>query len=129
MKADAWRSLKRYISDPIERFSLKVFCSSQWQNPLRVNARTSIATEGYWQLELLNLISCGGSSEFKTFHSKGANHESVFADVPGNRLQSLKITLLKSDPYYSSTYSLVITSHASTSWSLNWDEVAQDKLK
>ena len=29
------------------------------------------------------------------------SHKSVFADVPGNRLQSLKIVLLKSGPYYS----------------------------
>ena len=58
--------------------------------------------------------------------TKGTSHKSVFGDVPRNRLQSLKITLLKSDQYYShfTTYYLISWL---LGWSLNW-ELTQDRL-
>ena len=46
-----------YIFHEIDRFSLKLFCSSQWQNLLRVNART----EGYWQVSLRSWRYCLGA--------------------------------------------------------------------
>ena len=54
---DVWRLMKGYISHEIERFSLKLFCSSQWKNLLRVNART----EGYWQVRLRSWRYCLGA--------------------------------------------------------------------
>ena len=58
--------------------------------------------------------------------TRGTSHKSVFGGVPGNRLQSLKITLLKSDQYYShfTTYYLISWL---LGWSLNW-ELTQDRL-
>ena len=50
---DALRLMKGYIFHEIDRFSLKLFCSSQWQNLLRVNART----EGYWQVSLRSWLA------------------------------------------------------------------------
>ena len=163
--------MKGYIFHEIDRFSLKLFCSSQWQNLLRVNART----EGYWQVSLRSWRICLGArltfwrrscdkkrewgrgvwisisrglrrsrrlrrqilldyyrippatqatgrwnfqiwclseAVVSTKHfPRGASHKSVFADVPENGLQTLRITLLKSDPYYShlTTYYLMIT--------------------
>ena len=46
-----------YISHDIERFSLKLFCFSQRQNLLQVNART----EGYWQVSLRSWRYCLGA--------------------------------------------------------------------
>ena len=46
-----------YISHEIEIFSLKLFCSSQWQNLLRVNARR----EGYCQVSLRSWRYCLGA--------------------------------------------------------------------
>ena len=54
---DALRLMKGYIFHEIDRFSLKLFCSSQWQNLLRVNART----EGYWQVSLRSWRICLGA--------------------------------------------------------------------
>ena len=54
---DAGRLMKGYIFHEIDRFSLKLFCSSQWQNLLRVNART----EGYWQVSLRSWRYCLGA--------------------------------------------------------------------
>ena len=54
---DAWRLMKGHISHEIERFLLKLYCSSQWQNLLRVNART----EGYWQVSLRSWRYCLGA--------------------------------------------------------------------
>ena len=174
---DVWRLTKGFISHEIERFSLKLFCFSQRQNLLQVNART----EGYWQVSLrswryclgarlkwskkgngneafeflflaayaakshltttqyrqLHRLLAGGTTKFDVVWrqqwvqnisqlTRGTSHKSVFGDVPGNRLQSLKITLLKSDQYYShfTTYYLISWL---LGWSLNW-ELTQDRL-
>ena len=83
------------------------------------------------QYRQLHRLLAGGTTKFDVVwrqqwvqnisqSTRGTTNKSVFGDVPGDRLQSLKTTLLKSDQYYShfTTYYLISWL---LGWSLNWE--------